>query len=209
MVAQPQPQQPPRMTVEEFMALPDDGNRHELVRGELRTMPPPHGMHGRIEIEIMAELRAYLMRRAEAAGWTPDQGLAARDRLVGFVAAGEVGLQFTLPDDPNQIRGADGVYVPAEQVAAVGWDGRGYFPAVPHLVIEVIGDATRADDLAEKVQDYLTGGARRVWCLYQRTRTIHIHDASAPLRVVRGGGALTDDELLPGFSVPLALIFPA
>jgi hypothetical protein len=26
------------VTVEEFMALPNDGNRHELVRGEIRAM---------------------------------------------------------------------------------------------------------------------------------------------------------------------------
>jgi len=28
------------MSVAEFMDLPDDGNLHELVRGELRVMPP-------------------------------------------------------------------------------------------------------------------------------------------------------------------------
>ncbi len=28
------------ISLDEFMALPDDGNRHEFVRGEVRTMPP-------------------------------------------------------------------------------------------------------------------------------------------------------------------------
>ena len=110
MVAQPQPK---RMSVAEFMALPNDGNRHELVRGELRVMPPSHSRHGRVEAAVMAAIDRYLDERARAVGWDPRQGLAARDRLVGFIAVGEVGLQFTLPDDPNQIRGADGVYGPA------------------------------------------------------------------------------------------------
>ena len=33
------------MTADELLAMPDDGNRHELVRGELIEMPPPGIMH--------------------------------------------------------------------------------------------------------------------------------------------------------------------
>ncbi len=43
------------MTVAEFMALPDDGNLHELVRGELRVMPPPKGVHGLIEARLVLQ----------------------------------------------------------------------------------------------------------------------------------------------------------
>ncbi len=35
-----------RLSSEEFLALPDDGSRHELVRGELRALPPSRGRHG-------------------------------------------------------------------------------------------------------------------------------------------------------------------
>src|SRR5205085_1128550 len=204
MVAQPQPK---RMSVAEFMALPNDGNRHELVRGELRVMPPSLSRHARVEAAVMETIGRYLDDRARAMAWDPRQGLGARDRLVGFTAVGEVGLQFTLPDDPHQIRGVDGVYVPPEQLAGVEWDGEGYFPTVPHLVVEVISPFESADDVAEKVHDYLTGGAHRVWCIYLRRRMVHIHDAAAPLRVVRGDESITD-ELLPGFSLPLNLVFP-
>jgi Uma2 family endonuclease len=196
------------MTVAEFMALPDDGNRHELVRGELRIMPPPKGVHGLIEAAVVAAIDRYLDNKARGLGWNERQGIMARNKLAGFVAGGEFGMQFTLPDDPNQIRGADAAYVPADQFASVSWDRKEYFPAVPHLVIEVISSSERADDIIEKVQDYLTGGARRVWCLYPARRAVYIHDADGPMRVVRGADAvLTDDELLPGFSVPLNMFF--
>lgn len=199
--------QPKHMSIAAFMALPDDGNRHELVRGELRVMPPPKGEHGLVETAILEEIGLYLRERAHALGWTRQQGRTARNRLVGFVAGGEFGVQFAVPDDPNQIRGADGVYVPAMQLASVDWNGKDYFPAAPYLVIEVISPSERADDVAEKVQDYLAGGAHRVWCVYAERRAVHIHDADAPTRVVRGEGSLTDDELLPGFALPLHLIF--
>jgi hypothetical protein len=39
-------------------------------------------------------------------------------------------------------------------------------------------------------------------------RASYIHDATAPTRVVRGAESLTDEKLLPGFALPLNLIFP-
>jgi len=195
------------MSPEMFMALPNDGHLHELVRGEVRVMPPPKGVHGRIETRLLAAIDRCLDDQAIALGWDASQGLAARDRLVGFAAGGEFGMQFTLPDDPHQIRGADGVYVPAAQYAAVEWDENEYFPAVPHLVIEVISPSERAGDVAEKVQDYLAGGAQRVWCVYPHQRAIHIHAPDAPTSVLRGNATLTEPDLLPSLSLPLNLIF--
>jgi hypothetical protein len=104
------------LTVEDFLALPDDGNRHEFVRGEVRSMPPPKGVHGKIEARLIVVLGQYLDERARSLGWAPEQGVEACERLVGFLAGGEFGMRFTLPDDPNQIRGADVAYIPAEQL---------------------------------------------------------------------------------------------
>ena len=170
-------------------------------------MPPPKGRHGRVETALLAASDRYLDERARALRWDPQHGLDARDRLVGFVAGGEFAMQFSVPDDPNQVRGADGVYVPAEQYARVTWDEQTYFPEVAHLVIEVISPSETATDVVEKVQDYLAGGARRVWCVYPCLRTVHIHDADAAMHVVRWDANLTDEELLPGFVLPLSAIF--
>jgi len=195
-----------RVSVAEFERLPDDGQQHELVRGEVRTMPPSKGEHGFIEMAVMAALDRYLYDRALSLGWEPRQGLGARNNLVGRVASGEVGLHFATPDDRDMIRGADGVFIPPAQLTAVAWNGRDYFPAVPALVVEVVSRHDRADALAEKVQDYLAGGGERVWCVYPEGRRVHIHAASLPPRVVEGDEDLTD-ELLPGFSLSLSLIF--
>ena len=196
-----------RVTVAEFMDLPDDGDRHELVRGEVRVTPLAEGEHGFVETAITAAIGRYLYDRAITLGWDPRQGIGVRNRLVGRVGGGELGLRFAVPDDPNMVRGADGVYVPPAQLAAVSWDGREYFPAVPALVIEVISATDRADQINEKIQDYLAGGARRVWCVYPEQRRVHVHDAQAPTRVVSGADSLTDDDLLPGFALPLNLVF--
>ena len=200
--------EPKRNTFEEFLALSDDGCLHEFVRGEIRVMPPPKGLHGVLESAILSLIDRYLEAKALQLGWDPEHGLAARWSLVGFVAGGEFGMQFSLPDDPRQIRGADGVYVPADQLARVSWDEEAYFPGVPALVIEVISLSETAADVNEKVQDYLAGGARRVWCVYPSRSTIHVHDAEAPTRVLRHGDTLADEDLLPGFALPLRHVFP-
>jgi len=197
---------PITMTVAAFDALPGDGHRHELVRGELRVMPPPKGVHGVIEAAIMGEISHYLRERAAALGWTPAVGRAARDALVGCMGVGEVGLRFALPEDAHQTRGADGVYIPPEQLAQVAWPTGEYFPAVPALVVEVVSASHRAA-IAEKVRDYLAGGARRVWVFYPEHAVVHVHEATAPTRVAQGHAVLTDEDLLPGFTLPLSLIF--
>jgi len=192
----------------EFIALPDDGNLHEFVRGEIRVSPPPHSLHGWIESRITIQIGRYLDDRAQALGWSLEQGPTAQARLVGLLGNGEFGIRFTLPDDPNQIRGVDLVFIPAEQYLHVGWNHEGYFPEVPRLVVEVISPSETATDVDEKRQDYLTGGARRVWSIYPLRHTVHIHDATAPTRVLHIDDTLTDDDLLPGFALPLKAIFP-
>ena len=39
------------MTADEFLEMPDDGLRHELIRGEVVTMSLPGGEHGKIALE--------------------------------------------------------------------------------------------------------------------------------------------------------------
>ncbi len=192
----------------EFMVLPDDGNLHEFVRGEIRVSPPPKGRHGRVEVAVTSALDRYLDDKARALGWEPAQGIEARDRLVGFVAGGEFGIHFTLPDDPNQTRGVDAAFVPPEQYAHVEWDNESYFPEVPALVVEVISPSDEKADVEEKRRDCLVGGARRVWSVYAKHKEIHVHAPHAPTRVLRLDDTLTDDDLLPGFALPLQLVFP-
>jgi Uma2 family endonuclease len=183
-------------SLEDFLALPDDGNRHEFVRGEVRSMPPHKGVHSKIEAILHELLGRYPDDRACELGWRPEDGFSARDRLVGFTACGEFGLEFSVPDDPHQIRGADIAYIPPEQYAAV-----------PALLIEVISPSEKAADVTEKVQDYLAGGARRVWCVYPQRRRVYVESADGPTCLFRHGDTLTDEDLLPGFSLLLPWIF--
>ncbi|MBA2448801.1 MAG: Uma2 family endonuclease, partial [Chloroflexi bacterium] len=52
--------EPKLMTAEELLRLPSDGQRHELVRGKLRTMSPPGFEHGGLTIAFGGSLDRHV-----------------------------------------------------------------------------------------------------------------------------------------------------
>ena len=105
------------MTAEELFRLPDDGMRHELVRGELLTMAPPGGEHGELSITIGASLLPHVRRH----------------RLGrAFLETG-----FLLTTDPDTVRSPDVSFLSRERPEAATRI-RGFIPGAPDLAIEVI-----------------------------------------------------------------------
>lgn len=51
-------------TRDEVLAFPDDGNRYELVHGELLVSPSPRWLHQRVAGNLYAALREYLRRHS-------------------------------------------------------------------------------------------------------------------------------------------------
>jgi Uma2 family endonuclease len=197
-----------RATYEDLVTLGEDGNHHELVRGEILGMPPPKGKHGRIEAKLVGAIDRFLFDRALRLGWIETSSGDSRDRLVGCVDSGEAGIRFALPDDPDQIRGVDVSYLSPEQVArheAAGGDD--YVPEVPAIVAEVISDSETAAYINEKVSDYLTGGARLVWLLFPKTRVVEVRTPDRAAITVSAGGTLDGGDVLPGFTVAVASLF--
>ena len=68
--------QPKVMTAEELLLLPDDGMDHELIRGELRTMPPPGFRHEAIVAEAIWLLVPFV-KATSSVWWSPDRGFGS------------------------------------------------------------------------------------------------------------------------------------
>ena len=70
------------VTADELLAMPDDGYRHELVKGELIRMPPPPGNeHGITAMNIGASLYQHAKRNELGAVYAAESRTACAARL--------------------------------------------------------------------------------------------------------------------------------
>jgi Uma2 family endonuclease len=175
------------MTAEELLRLPDDGRRHELIAGELRTMPPTGSEHGVIVTEMAASLRMHV--RANRLGW---------------VLSGEPGFQ--LAHDPDTVRAPDVAFVRRERFAG-GRPGRGYPEGAPDLAVEVISPSDLYTEVEEKVVLWFAHGARLVIVINPRRKTVAVYEAPTRVRILTEADTLDGGEVVSGWTMPVAAIF--
>ncbi|HEV8636259.1 MAG TPA: Uma2 family endonuclease [Chloroflexota bacterium] len=175
--------QPKLMTAEELMALPDDGLRRELVRGEVRTMPPARDPHGRAAASVASHMARFLY-----------------ERPVAELRAAETG--FLLSRDPDTVRAPDVAVVPIERLPPEG-EAEGYFEGAPDLVVEVVSPGDTAADVQEKVVEWLAAGARLVWVVYLRGPSLVVHLPDRTSRTLAADDEIDGGEVLPGFRMRL------
>jgi len=168
-------------TAEQLLAAGDIGPC-ELLRGELVTMIPPGGRHGEVANLLAHHLTAFVVETG-----------------TGTVLAE---TDFVLGRAPDTVRAPD---------IAVLWPGRpigdAYLDGPPELAVEVVSPGDRAGFVREKVAEWLESGAEAVWVVDPRKRTIAIHVAGQPSRVLGELDTLRGEPVLPGFELPLARLF--
>jgi Uma2 family endonuclease len=173
------------MTAEELLALPDDGLRRELVKGELRSMSPMGDEHGDITMEL---------------AWWLSQHVRAR--RLGKVYAAETG--FVLARNPDTVRAADVAFVRREHLTP---RQRRFREIAPDLVAEVISPTDRPREVVEKVQDWLAAGTRMVLVVDPPRRTVAVHRPDAPPVVLTEADTLEGGDVVPGWSLPVHVLF--
>jgi Uma2 family endonuclease len=175
------------MTAEELLRLPDDGLRHELIRGALTTMPPAGFGHGKVTSRADRSLGAYVA----ATG-------------LGEVLTGEPGFQLTT--NPDTVRAPDVAFVRAERLRE-GVPARGYFPGPPDLAVEVISPNDLYTEVDDKVAEWLEHGTRMVLVVNPRRRTVAVHRPDQPVRVLGEDKILDGGDVVPGWTIPVRDLF--
>jgi len=122
---------------------------------------------------------------------------------LGKVFAAETG--FILREVPATVRAADAAFVRNERLPDPLPEG--FFHGPPDLAVEVISPSDLAQEIAQKIDDYLQAGARLVWAIYPATRTVAVHRAPREVRVYGVGDELTGEDVLPGFTCAVADVF--
>ncbi len=171
------------MTVEEFINVDDEPNRHELIKGALLTMPSPKPLHGR----AVANLTMLLLQHVKA------------NRLgVVYTESG-----YHLEHDPDTVLGPDLSFVSAERVDP---SDDQYYQGPPDLAVEVLSPGNRKGYVERKLAVYLETGTRSVWHVDPRRRTVEVISSAGERRTFHETDELVDDTV-PGFRVKVAEIF--
>jgi Uma2 family endonuclease len=185
--------EPRFMTVEEFLALPDDGVHRELIRGVVREneMTYRNRFHASTETKIAQFL----------ANWSDE-----RPEPRGEVVDGEAG--FRLRGTKESLVGIDVAYVSPELLAATG-PKQAIFDGPPVLAVEILSPSDQNDDVLEKIETYLDAGVAVVWEVEPRLRTVRVHRPGQDPVMFNASQELTAEPELPGFRVPVARLFSA
>ncbi|HET7745705.1 MAG TPA: Uma2 family endonuclease [Vicinamibacteria bacterium] len=170
-----------RITDQELVQLPKDGNKYEVVDGELVVSP----VGFRHEL-IVARVIALLARFVE------EHHLG---RVVGPDAL------YVLPGGNR--RGPDGSFVAAARLATVP-PGTVFPEIAPDLAVEVLSPSDSMKRVLDKVGEYLDAGVRLVWVIDPAKRQAAVYRTATEVRYVDDSGTLEGEDVLPGFRCALS-----
>lgn len=175
-----------RMSADEFLRLPDDGQFYELIDGVVQVSPSPTPEHQAAMIEITGQLFKYLEARP-----------------LGRVFAE---LDVHLGQGPG---GGDLVYRP--EVIFVSADRvrkmRKRIVGAPELVVEVISQGSRRLDSQTKKQDYERCGVVEYWLVDPARESIRFYRRKGrKFAEVRVSGDTFKSMAVPGFVLDVARV---
>ena len=175
--------EPELYTQQDLEEWSTQGQRFELIRGELKVMAPVGGVHG----SLTADLSGLV-------------GLHANKNKLGecFTA----GTGFIAEENPPTILAPDFTFIRQSRVTYP--IPQGYMPLAPDLVLETRSPGDTARAVAAKVELWLEVGAREVWELNPRSKVLTVYRPDAEPLALTADDKL-ESELLPGLSLELRI----
>jgi Uma2 family endonuclease len=177
-----------KLTYEDYLLFPDDGKRHELIRGDHYMTPAPNTNHQRVSRNLVTAL------------WT-----FVHQRRLGEVFDAPCDVMFS---DEDVVQ-PDVLFVSSAKAGIVTEDN---VKGAPDLVVEIVSDATRKKDEVTKRKLYERFGVTEYWIVDPELETVKVFRLSGQ-QYVRAAELSTEAHdtlttpLLPEFNLPLSDLF--
>lgn len=175
------------ITADELLAMPRDGFRYELVKGELIRMSPTGGEHGIIAARLTVIFGHFIF-----------------EKKLGLVFGAETG--FKIAFDPDTVRAPDFAYVSHQRIPDSGIP-KGFWVGAPDLAVEVISPGDIYGEVEDKVLQWLDAGARMVIVVNPRRRTSTVYRSRTDVKILSENDELSGEDVLPGFSCKVSDFF--
>lgn len=143
--------QPVKLTYEDYVRIPEDGNRHEIIDGEHYVTPAPNTRHQHVVGNLYRLLATF-----------------AHERGVGRVYVSPVDVVFS----PTSIVQPGVVFIVSARESIIT---RPNIQGAPDLAIEVLSRGTRRTDESVKRKLYGQFGVREYWVVDPDAETVKVH----------------------------------
>lgn len=139
-------------TIEDIYALPD-GQRAELIDGQIYDMAPPTTIHQRISYAAARKISDYIDKK----------GGSCEVFLAPFAV-------FLNKDDRNYVEPDISVICDKGKLDEKGCNG------APDWIIEIVSPSTERVDYGIKLFKYRSAGVREYWIINPKTRIVNVFD---------------------------------
>ena len=146
------------MTAKELLAMPDDGFRYELVRGELVRRQYAGMRYAHASSKILFSLLMNNMSDKLGMSYPPETG-------------------FLIETDPDHVRAPSAAFVGPDRMTLVEDDDPlcdRYFPGPPDLAVEVAIPSDTYFYIEDKIADWFDAGACMVVVVNADIRTVRV-----------------------------------
>lgn len=173
-----------RLTLKEFLAMPESDITYELVEGEAIPKMSPKRFHSRVTGALYTLLNQWCPQRGEV---NPEWAIALKRQGEDWVPVPDL------------------TYVSYQRLPVEVMEDEAC-PVPPELVIEIISQGQRFGQLVQKATDYLEAGVSRVWVIDPQARSITVFYPDARPRTYTKDELITD-SLLDGLRLTPQQIF--
>jgi len=174
-----------KWTEEDYFSLPETNKIIELSRGRLIISPSPTLKHQTISMNLSLLLGFYV-----------------KSHNLGKVVAAPMDVRLW----EDNIREPDIIFISNEHSDRLNNKCLG----VPDLVMEIVSESNKKQDLDEKFSDYEMAGVQEYWIVNPFQQTIEVFTLENGAYVLFGkwgNGKIAHSKLLSGFQVDVNSVF--
>lgn len=177
-----------RLSLKEFLALPETEPASEYDCGEVIQKPMPDQAHALLQLFLGSLILQFL----------------------GRSSIGRVGTEWRCVFGPRGQRQSfvpDLVFVSQARMPKGSALRYRYLGTAPDLAVEILSRGQPDERFDKKIAFYLAHGVRLVWIIDPRSRLVTVLAPGQEPRTLGNGDTLDGGDVLPGFEVAVAEIF--
>ncbi len=174
------------LTAKEFMAIPDDGCRLELIAGKVARRRYAWWNEGLAGTKICLSLSDYVVQN--------DLGVAL-----------SAGVGYHIKSSPDHVRVPSVGFISRERTNVE--DPEAYFPGAPDIAVECVTTCDTYYYVTDKVSDWLEAGAGMVVVVDAHNKSVMAHRSHTDVAFLKEADTLDGGDVLPGWRMTVADIF--